>query len=130
MPPRTTRQTALAAGVTIGLLILNPPIRQHNNIMCYKMQIVHGLALQSPAAGLLYAPARSAYKAGRGALLRDRRRTSGKGEHGPCGNHRYRITEPEKTVLRRAAPVARESAPYRLQCDSKPVAREERQSLR
>src|SRR5262249_26821410 len=33
------------------------------------------------------------------------------GEHGPSGHHRSRITEPEKTVLRRATPVARERAP-------------------
>ena len=49
--------------------------------------------------------------AGRGALPRDRRRTSHKHEHGLSGHHRSPITESEKMVLRRAAPVARERAP-------------------
>jgi len=53
----------------------------------------------------------SGYTAGRGALPRDRRCTSNKDEHRSFGNRRNRITESEKTVLRRATPVARERAP-------------------
>jgi hypothetical protein len=55
--------------------------------------------------------ARSANDDGRGALPRDRRRTSNEAEHGPSGDHRSPITEPEKTILGRATPVARERAP-------------------
>jgi len=50
----------------------------------------------------------------RGALSCDRRRTSNKDGHGPPGNKQVPITEPEKTVLGRATPVARERAPAAL----------------
>jgi len=47
----------------------------------------------------------------RGALPRDRGRTSNNDEHGASANYRSWITEPEKTVLGSTTPVARERAP-------------------
>ena len=65
--------------------------------------------------------------AGRGALPRDRRCTSRKDEHGPPGDHASRIAEPEKTILRRATPVARERAPTgAVICDSRCIIKNQK----
>jgi len=61
--------------------------------------------------GLACAPTWSPYTAGRVALPRDRLRMSNKDQHEPSGNYQNPITEPEKTLLGRATPVARERDP-------------------